>query len=51
MAEHKPKHDDQMVADAKSNMPHPSKDPRPHGDKLQHALDEASKKTSGKRHR
>jgi hypothetical protein len=44
MAEHKPKRDDQMVADAKANMPHPSKESKLHGDKLEHAVDEAKKK-------
>jgi hypothetical protein len=44
MAEYKPKHDDQLAGDAKANMPHPNKEPKPHGDKLQDAVDEAAKK-------
>jgi hypothetical protein len=44
MAEYKPKQDDAMARDAKSNMPHPSKESKAHGDKLQDAVDEAAKK-------
>ena len=48
MAEYKPKHDDQLAGDAKANMPHPSKDSKPHGDKLKDAVDEAAKKQDKK---
>ncbi|HWM45877.1 MAG TPA: hypothetical protein VNR11_03070 [Xanthobacteraceae bacterium] len=44
MAEYKPKKDEQLIADAKANMPHPSKESKAHGDKLQDAVDEAAKK-------
>ncbi len=44
MAEHKPRKDDQLIADAKANMPHPSRESKPHGDKLQDAVDEAARK-------
>ena len=44
MAEYKPKHDDQLAADAKANMPQPSKPAKSHGDKLEDAVDEAAKK-------
>ena len=44
MSELKPKHDDELAADrinadAKANMPHPSKETKPHGDKLQDVFD------------
>ena len=47
MAELKPKQDngkaaDEVVSDAKANMPHPSKETKPHGDKLKKAFDGAS---------
>jgi hypothetical protein len=48
MAEYKPKHDDQLAGDAKSNMPHPSRETKPHGDKLQDAVDEAASKPGKK---
>jgi hypothetical protein len=48
MAEHKPKQDDQLAADAKANMPHPSKPAKDQGDKLQDAVDEAARKPRDK---
>ena len=50
MSELKPKQDDQMARDelerdAKSNMPHPSKETKPHGDKLAKAFESGRSQT------
>jgi hypothetical protein len=39
MAELKPRHDDQMAGGAPSKKPQPSPETKPHGDKLQGAMD------------
>lgn len=44
MSELKPKHDNELAADqirgdAKANTPQPSKETKPHGDKLQNVFD------------
>ena len=48
MAEYKPKQDDQLAADAKANMPHPSKPAKVEGDKLRDAADKAARKPRDK---
>ena len=48
MAEFKPKQDDQLAGDTKSNMPHPTKPAKAHGDKLEDAVEEAAKKPRDK---
>ena len=48
MAEYKPKYDDQLAGNAKANRPQPSSDPKPHGDKLQDAVDAAAKRPEKK---
>jgi hypothetical protein len=50
MSELKPKRDDEMAADeiesdAKANMPHPSKETKPHGDKLRNAFERGRSQT------
>ena len=42
MSELKPKRDDRMAAGAPKKNPQPSKETKPHGDKLQIALDAIS---------
>lgn len=50
MSELKPKRDNEMAGDeierdAKANMPHPSKETKPHGDKLRNAIEGPTSKT------
>ncbi len=50
MSELKPKPDSQtadqnLERDAKANMPHPSKETKPHGDKLKNAFEKAGAQT------
>jgi len=50
MSELKPKQDDQMARDeverdAKANTPHPSKETKPHGDKLRRAIERGRSQT------
>jgi len=42
MAEHKPKRDKRVAGDAPHKAPRPSRETKPHGDKLQTALDAIS---------
>lgn len=51
MAERKPKYDEQLVGDAKANMPHPSRETKAHGDKLEKAVEESTKKPGTRRGR
>ena len=44
MSEFKPKKDDQQAGEGVGNKVKTGDSPKPHGDKLQHAVDEASKK-------
>jgi hypothetical protein len=48
MSEFKPKKDDNRAGQDASKRKE-SDSPKPHGDKLQHAVDEAAEKTSKKR--
>jgi len=50
MAEHKPKQDDQLAGDAKANKPGLRRLPgKPHGDKLEDAVEEAAKRSRKQR--